>query len=792
MSGREGSDVDDSLEAYEQSNRSANGRLIVTHEGNLDPSLLLRTTGYIYKKGGAVNARGGFRNWKKRWFILSPVDFFGFQGYELQYYDTPNGTQKGTVPLNDIEISITSKSNNRNVKFEFQLTLQNGTELQLSCDRENERDEWVQTLQMVTAFMQKIVTSAAMTLDGYDPMAEDEEESYRIGDEVAQNCQAYGPGLFGAEAGKSAQFVVQVHDMTGQKVTMGGMPVVVTIYNNDSLFYVSVNDNDDGTYFAHYTMMQCGKYQLSIKLNDEHHIFGSPFEIEIMPSKTIPKYCIAEGEALKRVAMKSSATFTVYAMDGFGNRKTRGGDPFEVGVMGAAQLTDLQDNGDGSYLCTVSTIQQAGMSGPYAAPTLMIIVTLYGKPIRGSPFKPLVLTATSPAPTIVGGSGAGSIGRGGSAGGKAVSAAAALSPPMSKVRSASIKPTDPALSPPIAAGAPREVAPASASRTGPEPASAEAPAAYESRVAPASVVVSASPATASSTGANVGSNAMSRLERSRQRALLAKNLSDEPEYPQQQRSVDRVPATAPVQSANRVIVGVEPPLSVSMAGMTSTAKLSQLAARSKMTLEAMKAGTHNTDTNRAVAVNSAVHDLAVQLRQGLGGRGIGAPEGVSSLEQRAWDNTQQALSSAVVVEKLCEYAEILNQVFSVFADRMEGVNIIKLSSTNKGGHGGAFRLLELYEITPTFMSRLEAKAMFSLAAHAQRIAQASAATSGGLDFPSFVKFLVLTTHCAMAKAAASIVEGYPSHESKMEFMLFKWGLADGNRLQIVRQMLSGR
>jgi hypothetical protein len=49
-----------------------------------------------------------------------------------------------------------------------------------------------------------------MTLDGYDPLKEDDEESYLIGDELATNCQAYGPGIFGSEAGQQAQFVVQV------------------------------------------------------------------------------------------------------------------------------------------------------------------------------------------------------------------------------------------------------------------------------------------------------------------------------------------------------------------------------------------------------------------------------------------------------------------------------------------------------------------------------------------------------------------------------------------------------
>ena len=65
-------------------------RLAVTHDGNLDPSLLIRTSGYISKKGGAVNARGGFRTWKKRWFELVPIEDYlddgsDHLGYEVNF-----------------------------------------------------------------------------------------------------------------------------------------------------------------------------------------------------------------------------------------------------------------------------------------------------------------------------------------------------------------------------------------------------------------------------------------------------------------------------------------------------------------------------------------------------------------------------------------------------------------------------------------------------------------------------------------------------------------------------------
>lgn len=368
----------------------ANNRLLITHEGLLDPSMLVRTEGYMYKKGGAVNSRGGLRNWKKRWFVIESVDFFGTQGFELQYFNAPNGKLKGKVGLSDIELFVETKSTNRKVKYEFQILLQNGGVLELSCDTAEEREEWIDTLNMIIAYLHKVLTSSAMTLDGYDPLYEDDAETYQLGEEIASNCQAFGPGLFGSEAGQMAQFVVQIHDLTGNQVTKGGMPITATISNADSLYYLRIQDNDDGTYLAQYTLGAHGSYDLSIKINDEHHIFGSPFHIEILPSRTIPKFCVAQGQALQQIKAREIETFTITAKDGYGNSKTRGGDPFEVGVMGPAQLRSLKDNADGTYTCEIEASNPSSVSY-VAASSLMILVTLQGKHIQGSPFKPTIL-----------------------------------------------------------------------------------------------------------------------------------------------------------------------------------------------------------------------------------------------------------------------------------------------------------------------------------------------------------------------------------------------------------------
>ena len=105
------------------------------------------------------------------------------------------------------------------MKYEFQLLLPHGSALYLSCDDPAEREEWIETLNVVIAYLRLLThPELAMVVNGYDPMNEDDEDVYKQGDEVAQNCQAYGPGLFGSEAGQQGQFVLEIHDTEGQPV----------------------------------------------------------------------------------------------------------------------------------------------------------------------------------------------------------------------------------------------------------------------------------------------------------------------------------------------------------------------------------------------------------------------------------------------------------------------------------------------------------------------------------------------------------------------------------------------
>jgi hypothetical protein len=234
-------------------------------------------------------------------------------------------------------------------------------------------------------------------LAGYDPHLDNKEDNYELGSEIAQHCQAYGSGLYGAEAGQPAEFMIQVCDPNGQQLKTGGLLFTATLCDDTCLYHIGLHDHNNGTLSAFFVISRPGHYELSLLLNDEHHIYGSPFTVEVLPSQTHPASCVAYGECfVKGLVPEVQSTFTIIAMDSYGNRKQRGGDPFEVGVMGPVKLIGLEDKGDGSYECTLEASYLRDQ--PYVtSSSISVIVTLHGKPIQGSPFRPSIdMTASRP------------------------------------------------------------------------------------------------------------------------------------------------------------------------------------------------------------------------------------------------------------------------------------------------------------------------------------------------------------------------------------------------------------
>jgi hypothetical protein len=117
--------------------------------GSGEEIILKKTEGWMYKKGGAVNkGLGGRRNWLKRWFVLEKKTQRGRDSYTLKYYESQKGKLKGTVELEGTEVFCERRTQhtNKNIKYEFQIQLKNGSALQLSCEDFKERDDWIESL----------------------------------------------------------------------------------------------------------------------------------------------------------------------------------------------------------------------------------------------------------------------------------------------------------------------------------------------------------------------------------------------------------------------------------------------------------------------------------------------------------------------------------------------------------------------------------------------------------------------------------------------------------------------
>jgi len=110
------------------------------------------------------------------------------------------------------------------------------------------------------------------------------------------------------------------------------------------------------------------------------------------------------------------------------------------------------------------------------------------------------------------------------------------------------------------------------------------------------------------------------------------------------------------------------------------------------------------------------------------------------------------------------HINVLQLVFDLFAGPVEGakLQIIKLSSTsndryNSSTAGGVLRLLELYDVLPIYLSKVEAKVLFSLTAHAQRNLRSPASIAGGgtgLDLAGFLKLLVMASYHCLSKTSS--------------------------------------
>lgn len=782
----EASDSDNSSEITDSPLQQINTSIIPVHvettkEGLLNPDLLVRTTGWMYKKGGAVNARGGFKSWRRRWFELVEVPYKDGIGYELQYFDSEKKTNyKGTIGLSEVEIFCAARSKHKRVKYEFQIVLQNGSKLELSCDDANEREEWIETLNMVIAYLRRLATASAGAIEGYDPMYEDDEQVYQNGVEVAANSTAFGPGLYGSEAGLKSHFFVQLRDLHGNPITKGGMPLSITIRNDDCLYYLSVNDNTDGTYAAQYALSRPGSYSLHVRINDEHEIFGSPFSFEILPAKTSPEHTIAEG-TLTVVSPSNLNMFKIFAKDKFGNSKVKGGDLFEVGIMGPGQVKSLLDNEDGTYTCFFEA-QHPSQVNYFAGASLAILVTLNGRHIQGSPFRPTILDE----PMNV----QGSMNNKSQTPSRNKYDNQSPSDIVSKIMS---------ISPESKNDSPQVFNQDQLNRPD------------ENSQSPLNNTANSAP--------------LSRLERARQRALLARQIAENGQSNETNVDIDEITDKNKSRNINikSVLSSPQPPnlynseafgtpqgdinmklskLEVSMSNITgltpNSSRLTSLASRAAAAKIAILS---NGGGNGIPKLLIDIPSIILNLKKGMIGP---QPPTLTSEEKMMWESAHNALMATEVVTLISNHLSPLKAAFDFFSEVISSRNgssaqVLKLSN----GRGiGAIKMLESYDIIHPYMSVKDAKSAFMLVLCSQRnsnesvfgddddsvISNSNSPANNGLDFCNYLKLLVLVATTSLSKTN-TFSTLYSTFESRIEVMLNKWGLADPLKLLTIKKNL---
>jgi len=151
--------------------------------------------------------------------------------------------------------------------------------------------------------------------------------------------------------------------------------------------YVTVKDNNDGTYACSYTPVTAGTSKLEVKVHTQFNgngdIKNSPFSVAVSPAGPSGKNSVATGPGLSKAVAGAENPFVIQARDRFDNDIKKGGAAVAGELVndetGEKVPVRVKDNNDGTYACSYPDIAKAGK--------YTLVPTVAGEGIKDSPFK---------------------------------------------------------------------------------------------------------------------------------------------------------------------------------------------------------------------------------------------------------------------------------------------------------------------------------------------------------------------------------------------------------------------
>jgi hypothetical protein len=326
---------------------------------------------------------------------------------KLYFYESEQSEQQKALPMQgvvsfagrcDVVTLDGAKRRKQNIResLGFEVMAREGCIIRLSAGDGKERAAWVNAFRSAIDTEMEQQTRAIQ-----EERSRKKELKERSKNDMAQNCEAFGAGLFGATVGEIGRVTIQVNDETGQPVTEGGDLFAATLENDELYYDLQTLDKEDGSYTLTYCAVMAGTFELHIVLHG-YDIYGSPFSVNIQPAAMSLAHCVGAGEGLVTAYRDNRKhCFQLLSRDLWGNQLLGGGQPFNASLTGPAELTAFCDDGNGSYSGTYVVKAEINRYLVEGQAPLEISITYGRNDIDFQPEKPQHVSGSPYRPTIV-------------------------------------------------------------------------------------------------------------------------------------------------------------------------------------------------------------------------------------------------------------------------------------------------------------------------------------------------------------------------------------------------------